>query len=136
MKSIFLDTGFIIALELKNDQYHKVANKLWVNLLKKHRFFITTSYIFDEIVTFFNSCGHHSNAVKIGNILLNSPSIQFIQVDEILFNEGWKFFQKHSDKTYSLTDCISFAIMKKEKINSALTFDKHFTQAGFVKLPK
>ena len=81
MKSIFLDTGFIIALELKNDQHHKAASKLWRQLLEKHRSFITTSYIFDEIVTFFNSCGHHSNAMEIGNILLNSPSIQFLQVE-------------------------------------------------------
>ena len=35
MKSIFLDTGFIIALELKNDQYHKIANKLWGEPIKK-----------------------------------------------------------------------------------------------------
>jgi predicted nucleic acid-binding protein len=41
----------------------------------------------------------------------------------------------YDDKSYSLTDCISFAIMKRLNINNSLTFDKHFSQAKFTKLP-
>ena len=32
---------------------------------------------------------------------------------------------------FSLTDCISFAVMTEEKLTDALTGDHHFTQAGF-----
>jgi uncharacterized protein len=38
------------------------------------------------------------------------------------------------DKDWSLTDCISFVVMKDEGIREALTGDRHFTQAGFVPL--
>lgn len=41
------------------------------------------------------------------------------------------YFVSHDDKTYSLTDCISFVIMQGRAISEALTFDVHFTQAGF-----
>jgi predicted nucleic acid-binding protein len=34
-----------------------------------------------------------------------------------------------------MTDCISFIIMKEQGNESALSFDKHFTQAGFKVLP-
>ena len=38
------------------------------------------------------------------------------------------------DKEWSLTDCVSLAVMEKEQIKEAFTSDHHFEQAGFVKL--
>jgi hypothetical protein len=35
------------------------------------------------------------------------------------------------DKAWSLTDCISFVVMREHEITDALTGDRHFTQAGF-----
>ncbi len=88
-----------------------------------------------EIVTFFNSRRHHAKAVDIGNNLLTSPLVNFVHVDENLFREGWRLLQRHDDKRYSLTDCISFAVMKRFRLKTALTFDRHFAQAGFEQKP-
>jgi len=46
-----------------------------------------------------------------------------------------QYLQKYKDKEYSLTDCISFSVMKNIGINTAFAFDKHFAQAGFKKVP-
>lgn len=136
MKEIFLDAGYVIALEASDDQNHQAALEHWQNFLKTNPFLVTTSYIFDEIVTFFNNRNRHEKAVEVGNNLLQSEAIRLIQVDGELFNEGWKYFQKHHDKRYSLTDCISFVVMKRRGVAAALSFDKHFVQAGFEKLPQ
>ena len=90
---------------------------------------------FDEIVTFFNSRSRHAKAVEIGNRLMSSRSVNVIHVDKKLFEKGWQYFQQHADKTYSMTDCISFIVMKDQGSESVLSFDKHFTQAGFTVLP-
>ena len=135
MKSVFLDTGYVIALELVSDQNHQGALKHWRSAAKSLPLLVTTSYVFDEIVTFFNSRGHHAKAAEIGNRLLKSPSIRLIYVKEDLFHEGWSYFQKHRDKGYSLTDSIAFLVMKEFGIDTAFAFDKHFVQAGFKKLP-
>lgn len=135
MKSVFLETGYLLALELLHDQNHRAALKHWRSLKKSLPPLVTTSYVFDEVVTYFNSRGYHSKAVEVGSKLLNSPSVQFVHVDEDLFMEGWQYFQKHKDKAYSLTDCISFLVMKNFGIEIAFAFDKHFVQAGFKKVP-
>jgi len=46
-----------------------------------------------------------------------------------------EIYESDNDKSYSLTDCISFTIMRQLNINNALTFDQHFAQAGFQKIP-
>ena len=92
---------------------------------------VTTSYIFDETITYLNSRNHHEKAVEVGENLLLSPTIELVHIDENLFFEGWTMFQKYQDKRYSLTDCTSFLVMKQKNLDIALTFDKHFSQAGF-----
>jgi uncharacterized protein len=131
MTLLFLDTSFVIALELKDEKHHQAAKNYWQSMTKTSLQLVTTSYVFDEVVTFFNSRNRHDKAVEVGDRLLSSTAINLIQVDEILFLEGWHYFQKHQDKSYSLTDCISFLVMQRLKIQTALTLDHHFSQAGF-----
>jgi predicted nucleic acid-binding protein len=47
-----------------------------------------------------------------------------------------RLFAKRPDKAWSLTDCISFVVMRDQDIAEALTGDRHFEQAGFVALLK
>jgi predicted nucleic acid-binding protein len=51
MKSIFVDTGFIIALESVTDQNHEKASQLWNELLNDLPVMVTTTYVINEIVT-------------------------------------------------------------------------------------
>jgi uncharacterized protein len=136
MSRLFLDTGYPIALEAADDQHHRVALAHWQSLGRTLPVLVTTSYVFDEVVTFFNSRHRHTKAVEIRNLLLNSPSVNMVHIDEALFHESWGYFIQHSDKSYSLTDCASFVVMKRLRVRTALTFDKHFTQAGFERKPK
>ena len=135
MKPLFLDTGYVIALEAADDQHHEEAIKHWRGLLRKVPTLVTTTYVVNEIATFFNSRNRHAKAVEIINRLKSSSSVQIVHVSEKLFDTSWEYFKKHSDKMYSLTDCASFVTMEEMKIEAALTFDQHFIQAGFKKLP-
>ncbi len=135
MTTRFVDTGFLIALESAGDQHHSQAVATWSTVLARRDALVTTTYVLDETATFFNSRGHHAKALQIGTALLNSTLMTLIHVDEALFNDAWREFTLHSDKRYSLTDCVSFVVMRRRRIKSALAFDKHFSQAGFERLP-
>lgn len=130
---LFLDSGFLIALNAADDQYHAHAVDHW-RLIGRTRL-LTTTYIVDEVVTFFNSRGRHSKAVAIGNLLITSGWVELLHVDEDLFRAGWEYLVKHADKQYSLTDCISFVTMHKMGLQEALTSDGHFQQAGLRRVP-
>ena len=135
MASIFVDTGYFIALELDDDQDHEAAKRHWESVSQDHLDLVTTSLVLIETVTFINSRGYHSNAVSVGNMLLTSPSIHLIHVDEALLMDGWEYFRGHSDKIYSLTDCVSFIVMERYRIYTAYAFDRDFNRAGFATEP-
>ena len=135
MSAVCVDTGYLLALEIANDQHHQVAIQHWQSVVSALPRLVTTSYVFDEVVTFFNSRGAHAKAVQVGNNLLQSACVQVIHVDAALPYEGWTYFQGHHDKDYSLTDCISFLVMRKLGIRTAFALDRHFVQAGFTKEP-
>ena len=50
------------------------------------------------------------------------------------FKAGLELYGSRADKSWSLTDCISFSVMEARGIREALTGDQHFEQAGFVRL--
>jgi uncharacterized protein len=131
MKRYFLDASFVIAAGLERDQNHELAAELWPRLLQSGVQLVTTAFIFEETVTFFNGKGEHDLAVHFGTVLLNSEHVEKVRVGWDLFNAAWEYFVQHHDKRYSFIDCVSFVVMKREAIAEALTFDSHFTQAGF-----
>ena len=49
-------------------------------------------------------------------------------------SDGVALYAERPDKDWSLTDCISFVVMRKMDITEALTGDRHFEQAGFTAL--
>lgn len=115
--NIFVDTSYIIALEASDDQHHKKAKDHWANIIEQDPMLIATYYIFDELITFFNSRAHHAKAVEIGERLLQSPGIECLPVDKALFEKSWSSFKKYSDKRFSFTDCISFEVMRNRNIH-------------------
>jgi predicted nucleic acid-binding protein len=135
MKPVFLDTGYLIALETSDDQNHEAARRHWGRFSRRLPPLVTTSLVFVEVVTFFNARGRHSKAVEIGEMLLESPAVTLVQVDETRLLAAWDYLRQYADKSFSLADCASFLVMRERGIEQALAFDHHFTQAGFRKLP-
>jgi uncharacterized protein len=61
--------------------------------------------------------------------------VKLVHVDDLLLLSAWDWFQQYADKSFSLTDCVSFVVMRQRGVERALAFDRHFIQAGFQKLP-
>jgi predicted nucleic acid-binding protein len=52
MNEFFVDTGYLLALELGNDQNHEAAQKHWQQIIVVSVKLLTTTYILNEVVTY------------------------------------------------------------------------------------
>lgn len=130
---IFVDTLFIVALINKRDQYHQIA----LNLAKQYENYplITTDAIFLESGNKL-SANYRNEAVELIEQFLASDDIDVIRLTPELFDESLRLYKQYQDKSWGLVDCFSFVVMEQYKVSQALTFDRHFIQAGFQALMK
>lgn len=125
---IFIDTGAFLALYLKRDQYHRQAHKLFRVLPRP---FSTSNHVIDELATLLGRIAGYGYAADRIDDLYASESIEILtstRDDEI---EAIQWMRKYSDREMSFTDCISFAMLRRLRIHSVFTFDRHFRDAGF-----
>jgi uncharacterized protein len=125
---IFIDTLFVVALVNRRDQHHARASELAAAYDGQR--FLTTDAVLIEVG---NALARHfrTQAADVIENFLSSPEVEIIHLTPGLFAEGFQLYRAHRDKEWSLTDCFSFVVMRREGVTEALTFDHHFVQAGF-----
>jgi predicted nucleic acid-binding protein len=68
---------------------------------------------------------------KLLDRLLNESGYDIVFETDGLLRRAFDLFRSRSDKSWGLTDCVSFILMQEAGITDALTADVHFQQAGF-----
>ena len=128
---IFLDTGYFIALLNPRDELHSRA-VAWSERLNDS--FLVTEHVLWEAVNFFSQPADRPKAHALMNHLQSETAVEIVSATPGLFDAGQSLHHERADKAWSLTDCISFVVMKERGVTQALAFDQHFEQAGFVAL--
>jgi predicted nucleic acid-binding protein len=132
---IFADTSAIVAKLLEGERHHAAAKRALRDLLQDGRRFLTTDYVFDEMVTRVRSLAGHAASIEAGSYVLESAVIEVLEVDRGLRDSAWGKYKRYREHALSFTDCVSFAVMDKYKIKDAFTFDLDFVKVGYVALP-
>jgi predicted nucleic acid-binding protein len=126
---IFLDSSYLIANKIEDDENHLKAIKISVPIVQgKYGEGIVNDYIFDEVVTVtLNKTKKLNCAIEVGNEVKNSCKI--IKVDKEIFDSAWKIFKEQKNTMFSFIDCSILALMKFRGIKDIATFDKEFLKA-------
>ena len=132
---IFIDTGAFIARYLSNDQYHQQSVEFWTKINKRKETCFTSNFVLNETFTLLGRRAGYEFAVQRANNIYASKALTILRPDQTDELKALNFFGKYADHSISFTDCISFVLMKKEKIQKAFTFDSHFEWAGFKTYP-
>ncbi len=124
----FLDTGYLIALARAEDALHERA-VAWGRTLPGP--FLTTEYVLCEFMNAMSAPEDRPAAHLLLDRVQNHPRIGIVWASPTLFEAGIALHRDREDKHWSLTDCISFHVMREHGIQDGLTHDRHFEQAGF-----
>jgi predicted nucleic acid-binding protein len=130
---VFLDTTAVMSLFDGRDTHHNESKTTFEKVLETRTKMALTDYILDECITTILARVDHRTAMRAGEFILNSRTIDLIWLDNAQKLAAWDYFKKHDDQGFSFTDCTSFVLMKEMKISHYISFDDHFKQAGFVK---
>jgi uncharacterized protein len=133
MKHIFADAYFFFALLNPRDPAHAKA----VDFSRQNRGpLATTAWVFTELADGLASTPRRQIFRRVLDDFEANRANLIVPANAEIFEKGVDLYHGRPDKQWSLTDCISFAVMKEEEITEALTGDHHFEQAGFRALPK
>jgi predicted nucleic acid-binding protein len=126
---LLLDTVFVQALLNRNDQYHARATALLPEVRNARGVWVTEAVLIEvaNALSAFDRVG----AARFIEHCYTTPNLHVVTVRTPLLHEGLQLFAARPDKQWSLTDCISFVVMKENDLTDAATADRHFVQAGF-----
>ncbi len=128
---IFIDTGAFLARYLERDAHHARAIKAWKKLPRKGSRTYTSNFVLDETITLLGRRSDYHFAAERARNLYASRSLEVLRPNHEDEIDALRWFEKFSDQDVSLTDCVSFVLMKKNRIKTAFAFDRHFVLAGF-----
>lgn len=126
--NVFADSGFWIALVVRQDQHHGRAQAWALRITGR----LTTTWpVLLETANALSCQAWRASAVALIDHLRQRPDVTVVPLDAALWQRGWDLYRARTDKGWSLTDCISFLVMQDAGMTEALTPDEHFRQAGF-----
>ena len=120
----------MIALVSPRDRFHAAALE-WVERIKRENtLLVATRAVQLEIGAALAKLACRSVAIQLLSAMERDPAIEIAPISEALFRAAVETFTSRPDKEWSLTDCMSFTLMRERAITGALSTDSHFTQAG------
>jgi len=127
-----IDTGALLALASTRDQYH--ARALVIEERFRHRGgrWVGTTLVLSELHGHLLRRSDPATARRVVAALLDDPAYEWRDATADLIREAVRdWITRFADQRFSLTDALTFTIMRRERITRAFAFDRDFAAAGF-----
>lgn len=138
MNSLFIDTSGWASLFDHRQAEHQTAIALFKQFRQQQARIVTSNYVLTELVALLDSPLKIPRAqiFQIVDAIKVTSYLEIFHIDADLDRTAWELCKSRPDKAWSLVDCSSFVVMQQLNIQQALTGDRHFEQAGFIRLLK
>lgn len=131
MTRVFADAGYWIALLNARDGLHAKARDVSADLGNPR--IVTSELVLMEVFNALAGKGEflrRAAGALFDRIRLH-PDAEIVPMNSNAFRDAVALYRARGDKTWGLTDCTSFLIMRQRGITVALSGDREFQQAGF-----
>lgn len=127
--AVFVDTSGLYAVIDRADECHPGAATTWQRIVEEGEILLTSSYVIQEAFALVGHC----LGLEVIQLLHNDiiPSLRVRWIDAPQHERGVAFLLARYERDLSLVDCVSFDLMRREGIDTAFAFDRHFDVQGF-----
>ncbi len=116
-----------------DDQNHSAARLAWEDLITRAEDLVCTNYVLVETFALVqNRLGLDAVRTLQADIL---PVLQVDWLDSASHERSVAALLMAARRQLSLVDCASFDAMRRLGISAAFTFDRHFAEHGFQRIP-
>jgi hypothetical protein len=127
-----VDTGALLALANPRDQYHEAAVRIARGFLGRGGILVGTTLVLAELHGHLLRWRPPVAAAALLRALTADPACIWHDTSASLVDgalHGW--IDRFADQRFSLTDAVTFELMRQERLRDAFAFDDHFRVAGF-----
>ena len=132
-RRVFVDSSVYLALLDADDEHHREATQILLQLAQARYRQFTTNVLLIESHALILSVLGRTQAAKFLKDMEESKTV-VIRVRASDEERAKQILFQYEDKDFSFADAISFAVMERLDIRLAFTFDRDFTQYGFTVL--
>ena len=129
--SVFVDTSALIAFQDEDDPGHGQCRDAWAGGLEAGEGFVTTDYVILESVSVVQRrWGFEAVRTLVDEFL---PLVETAWVTPEDHSSGLGVLLTAGRRKLSLTDCVSFVVMRRLGVREYLGLDPHFDEQGFAR---
>jgi len=129
---VLVDTSALLAVANPRDQYHRRAVTAARAHLAAGGRFVGATLVLGELHGHLLQRRGPGPARAVLSALLDDPAYEWVDTSAALVSaavSGW--LERFSDQRFSLTDAVSFELMRSRRMKVAFAFDEDFRTAGF-----
>ena len=127
-----IDTSALLALASSRDQYHKRAVEADRRFRASGGRWIGHTLVLTELHGHLLRRLDPQSARRVLDAILDDPLFEWHDASvDMLRDAVARWINRHADQRFSLTDAVSFELMRREKVTRAFAYDRDFTTAGF-----
>jgi predicted nucleic acid-binding protein len=130
-----VDTGALLAVANPRDQYHAEAVAIGRRFLAAGGRWVGTVLVLGELHGHLLQRRGPEVARAHVDELLADPAYEWLDVTAELIGEASeRWLGRFRDQPFSLTDAVSFEVMRRARLTTAFAFGHHFEVAGYGRL--
>jgi predicted nucleic acid-binding protein len=132
---IFVDTGAWYAAQDPDDRWHAEATATLRTLVARGARLVTSNHVVGETYSLLLRTQGHAAGFRFVDTLGASGRVTLVHVDEATEREAFALLRRFADQAFSFVDGTSFSLLHRRRLRRAFAFDRHFSVAGFVRIP-
>jgi hypothetical protein len=133
MNTVFADAFYFVARLNRHDEHHERVLKFSQGFRAR---LLTSDWVLMEVADALAASECRGRVREFILYLRGTTACEVVPASRELLDRALDLYHQHADKKWTLTDCVSFVIMRERQLTEALTGDKHFEQAGLAALLK